>query len=128
MRAQSEHLLIQGQFDSPPNSRFLRILTRVLAVLLLVSVVVTLAMYGVKVHYEDGINKLARNARELNEQNKELQVRLNHIRSYKNVEAAAAQVPHLHMPAVILDVPAARRAPLPPMPRETKEFPRVYGY
>jgi hypothetical protein len=128
MRDQTDHLLIQGNFAPAQKSRVLRVSARICSLLLCLLIFGALSIYGVKVHFEDDINKLARHTRDLNEQNKELQVKLNHIRSYKNVETAAIQVPHLHMPPTVLDVPISPQYKLPAMPRESKEFPRVYGY
>lgn len=123
-----EHLIIKGDFAPAKSGRILRMSARVLSVLFVALAVGALAVYGVKVHFEDHINKVARSTREMNEQNKELQVRLNHIRSFKNVEAAAAKVPHLHLPETVIDVPAGHPVTLPPMPQPRQEFPRVYGY
>jgi hypothetical protein len=128
MRDESPHLIIQGDFAPAKSSRVLRVLTRVLSLLLLVSLVGALVVYGVKVHYVDDINRVARDTREMNEQNKELQVRLNHIRSFKNVEAAATKVPHLHLAETIIDVPASANYRLPAKPPTRQEFPRIYGY
>ena len=100
---------------------------RVFSLLFGLFVVGALVAYGIKVHFEDSINKVALDTRELNEKNKELQVKLNHIRSYKNVEAAAGYVPHLRLPPTVIDVPASETH-LPPMPEIKQEFPHVYGY
>ncbi len=128
MRDHSDHLLIQGNFAQARHSRVLQVTARVFALLFAVVAIVTLFFYGFKVHFEDSINQVARNARELNEHNKELQVKLNHIRSFKNVEAAAAKVPNLRMPETIIDVPATTKAQLPALPRASQEFPHAYGY
>jgi len=127
MRDHPDHLIIQGDFAPARNSRVLRISARVFSLLFGLFVVGALVMYGIKVHFEDSINKVARDTRDLNEKNKELQVRLNHIRSYKNVEAAAGQVPNLRMPPTVIDVPASESR-LPVMPKPKQEFPHVYGY
>ncbi len=127
MRDHPDHLIIQGDFAPARNSRVLRISARVFSLLFGLFVVGALVMYGIKVHFEDSINKVARNTRDLNEKNKELQVRLNHIRSYKNVEAAAGKVPNLRMPPTVIDVPASESR-LPTMPKSKQEFPHVYGY
>lgn len=122
-------MIIQGNFKPARSGWLLRISSRVLSLFLGVLVVGALGAYGIKVQFEDSINKLAKHTRDLNEQNKELQVKLNHIRSYKNVEAAAARVPHLHMPETVIDVPpSATVTQLPAMPSVKQEFPRVYGY
>jgi len=127
MRDHPDHLIIQGDFAPARNSRVLRISARVFSLLFGLFVVGALVMYGINVHFEDSINKVARDTRDLNEKNKELQVRLNHIRSYKNVEAAAGQVPNLRMPPTVIHVPASESR-LPVMPKPKQEFPHVYGY
>jgi outer membrane murein-binding lipoprotein Lpp len=128
MRDTSEHQIIQGNFAPARSSRILRITARVFSLMFGLFVVGALVIYGVNVHYEDSINQVARDTRDLNEQNKELQVKLNHIRSFKNVEAAATKVPHLHMAETIIDVPASPKVQLPSRPKDKQEFPRVYGY
>ena len=128
MRDKPEHLIIQGNFAPAGHSRLLQVSARVGALLLVGFIVAALCFYGFKVHFEDSINQTARNARDLNEHNKELQVKLNHIRSFKNVEAAAAKVPNLRMPETIIDVPASPKVQLPHMPKSSQEFPHVYGY
>lgn len=128
MRDNPEHIIIQGNFAQARHSRILQVSARVFALMFGIFILAALCFYGFKVHFEDSINQVARNARDLNEHNKELQVKLNHIRSFKNVEAAAAKVPNLRMPETIIDVPAAPKAELPYMPKTSQEFPHVYGY
>lgn len=128
MHRQTDHVLIQGDFLPDGRERALRALTRIGVILLGLSITVSMIIYGIKVHYEDSINRLARDTRELNEQNKELQVKLNHIRSFKNVETAASRVPQLRMPPTVLNIPVSSQAKLPAMPHATREFPHVYGY
>lgn len=107
----------------------MRAATRILGLFFGLFVLGALIVYGIKVHYEDDINQTSKTTRELNEKNKELQVKLNHIRSYKNVEAAATKVPHLHLAETIIDIPAShQKTSLPPMPQAQQEFPRIYGY
>ena len=128
MRDNSEHLIIQGNFAQARHSRILQVSARVFSLLLGIFIVTALLFYGFKVHFEDNINHIARDARNLNEDNKELQVKLNHIRSFKNVEAAATKVPNLKMPETVIDVPASPNVALPHMPKKSQEFPHVYGY
>ncbi len=128
MTDKSSHLLIQGNFSQPVSSRLLRMMTRVLSILLSVLILGALVTYGIRVHYEAKINKIARSTRELNEENKALLVQLNRIRSFKNVEQAATQVPHLHLAEAMIEVPSAQVKPLPLPPKAQREFPRVYGY
>ena len=129
MRMQTDdHLLIQGDFLPSGRERFLRGLTRLGGLLLALSILLTMIIYGLKVHLEDSVNRLARNTRELNEQNKELQVKLNHIRSFKNVETAASHMPRLRLPSTVLNISVSNHARLPQLPRDNREFPHVYGY
>jgi hypothetical protein len=128
---QSDHLLIQGDFLPPGRERVLKALMRVSAILLAVGIVVSMITYGLRVHFESDINKVAKETREINEKNKELQVKLNHIRSYRNVEMAASRVPHLRMPEIVLNVAASRHSAkmsLSSPPHTVREFPRAYGY
>jgi hypothetical protein len=125
----ANHLLIQGNFAPARSGRVLRAATRILGLLFGFFALGALIVYGIKVHYEDDINETSKTTRELSEKNKELQVKLNHIRSFKNVEAAATRVPHLHLAETIIDIPAPKQAAsLPPIPKPRQEFPRVYGY
>jgi hypothetical protein len=128
MREYPEHMIIEGDFAPSRHSRLLQVTARVFSLLLGLFIVVALCFYGFKVHFEDSINQAARNARELNEHNKELQVKLNHIRSFKNVEAAATQVPSLKQPETVIDVPKSQPAALPQRPSTPTEYPHVYGY
>lgn len=122
------HLLIQGNFKPARIQRLMRALTRILSVVSVLALVGALVVYGFKVHVEGSINRLAAETRDLNESNKDLQVRLNHLRSFKNVEAAAIQVPHLHVAETVIEVPAAAPYKFVSVPRLREEFPRVYGY
>src|SRR4051812_7803244 len=103
-----DHLVIQGDFLPPERERFLKTSMRLFAILLAVTIVASLLVYGFRVHYVSDINRLPRDTRELNEQNKELQVKLNQLRSFKNVESAATHVPHLRMPNIVLTVRAPK--------------------
>lgn len=128
MTDQDSHLLIQGNFSQPVKSRILRISARLLSVMLCMLILAAMVTYGIRVHYEAKINRIARDTRELGEQNKELLVELNRIRSFKNVEHAATQVPHLHLAEAMIEVPSAQVKPLPTPSARKQEFPRVYGY
>ena len=128
MQDRDSHLLIQGNFSQPKRARVLAMSARLLSILLGVLIFGALIIYGVRVHYEADINKTARQTRELNDDNKELLVHLNRIRSYKNVENAATQVPHLHLAEAMIEVPSTAAKPLPQPPPKHREAPRVYGY
>lgn len=128
MRSQAENLIIHGNFAPSRSGRLLRMSARIFGVLFFLLIIGTLILYGVKVHFEDSINRVARTTRDLNERNKELQVKLDHICSFKNVEEAAAKVPNLHMAETRINVATAPAIRLTPLPPAKQEFLRVYGY
>ncbi len=123
----SRPMIIKGNFKPSREERILRWLLKAMGVLLGLSILASLTMYGVNVHYKSQINDISRATRDLYEENKTLQVHLNRIRSYKNVEAAAKAIPNLKIPNEILDIPA-QSTPLSTPPKRHKELPRVYGY
>jgi len=120
--------LVQGEFSDGRSLRPFRTLTRCLGLLLALFILGALVVYGIKVHYETSINKTARQARELNEENRELQVSLNRILSYKNVEAAALQTPHLQLPSIVVDVKMQGNERFAPLPVSSEALPQKYGY
>ncbi len=124
----ASHSLIHGDFHPARDTRLFRVTARLGGIALAILVLLAMLAYGVKVHFEGHINRLARDTREMSEENKSLQVQLNRLRSYKNVETAAAQVPHLRLPPIVLNVRMANVPRLPDMPPPHREFPRVYGY
>lgn len=126
--AQSPHLLINANFSPARSARRIARWTRLFGVLLVVCIVSALVLYGITVHFEFGVNEASRQAMALSEQNKELQVALNRIKSYKNVEATATRVPHLSVPVDVIDITAVETGPLPEPPIRTKAQPRIYGY
>lgn len=126
----SEHagLLIQGDFTPGREPRTLKILIKLSAVLLGGTLLAALVVYGINVHYEQGINEVGKKTRTLTEMNKELLVRLNQIQSYKNVEVAAEKVPQLHLSEEVVDVVGVQAVHLPDMPERQGAFPHVEGY
>ncbi|MBY0402841.1 MAG: hypothetical protein K2X66_03015 [Cyanobacteria bacterium] len=121
-------LLIQGDFTPGKEPKVLKIFIKVLSIVLCIGVVSSLAIYGMTVHYANAINTTGQKTRQLNEMNKELTVKLNHIQSYKNIEVAAESVPQLHLSEEILEVMKDQSQHLPSLPPREKEFPRVSGY
>jgi len=130
---QPDHIVIQGDFLPPEHERLLKTSMRLFAILLVVAITAALIVYGLRVHYETDINRLAHSTRELNEQNKEFQVKLNQLKSYKNVESAAAHAPNLKVPELVITVHSPKQNNttsnlFPPQPQTTQDFPHVYGY
>jgi hypothetical protein len=128
-RRRKKHMIIEGNFAPGRTPRALRIVTRFLGSILVVSILLSLIVYGFTVSYESHLKQVATETQRMNEENKELQVDLNRIQSFKNVEAAAAQVPHLHLPDEVIEVETRPRKRLPHKPEIKTEFPEhLYGY
>jgi len=130
---QPDHIVIQGDFLPPEHERLLKTSMRLFAMLLVVAITGALIVYGLRVHYETDINRLAHSTRELNEQNKEFQVKLNQLKSFKNVESAAAHAPNLKVPGLVITVHSPKQTTssaslFPPQPQTPQDFPHVYGY
>lgn len=128
MSPRDSHLLINANFSPARSVRRLSRLTRIFGSILVVFIVGALVLYGITVHFDFKINELSKEAIALSEQNKELQVQLNRIKSFKNVEATAARVPHLSIPEQVIDITAIDTDPLPSLPARSKAQPRIYGY
>lgn len=128
MNPRSLHLLINANFAPAKGAQRLSRITRLCGVLLGVCAIAALILYGITVHFEFGINRISKEALALNEQNKELQVQLNRIQSYKNVQVSATEVPHLNIPDQVVDITAINTGPLPDLPRREAPQPRIYGY
>jgi hypothetical protein len=122
--------VIVGNFRSNLQARRWMRTERLLVVLLGIVLFATLIVYGWSVQVETSVNSLAQETRQLNEENTDLQVQLNRVQSFKNLEDILQNHPYLERPQEIVDVrlsdaPAARW--VNPAP-ESKELPRVYGY
>ncbi|MBK8189994.1 MAG: hypothetical protein IPK79_06035 [Vampirovibrionales bacterium] len=127
----TRRLLIQGDFKPSRGVRQLRLVCVVLGAAFLVGVCVAIALYGTVVHYETGINRTMKRARQMNEDNRNLQARLNRLQSFQNIQSAAAQAPTLHLPEEVIEV----AAPAEPAPfvfsaalLQRPPAPKTYGY
>lgn len=96
-----------------------------IAVLMLVSLVI----YGVSVYVEDHVLTLGKETRVLQEDNQDLHISLDRLRSYQNVAQASAQIQGLQTATQVIDVAALQhetftspKAPVPSLPE------RTYGY
>ena len=104
------------------------VLVKVLGIILGLALVSSLVLYGMMVHFEADINGVGQKTRVLNEENKELQVNLNRIQSFKNVEKAAEKVPNLHLSEETIEVMAPGHQKFPAQPKRQGDWPRVQGY
>jgi hypothetical protein len=68
---------------------------------------VALVMYAASVYFDIKIDALSQKTRDLKESNQELLIRLDRIRSYKNIASATAKIKGLHVPTEVLDIPTA---------------------
>ena len=126
-----ESLLIWGNFSPSDRPQALRRMLVLLTLGLGLTIGLGLALYAGVVYLSSDINRISAETREMNERNKELQVSLNRIRSFKNVEETVRnhpQVSHLQEAAEIIEVPRAALKPLPLPPGHEPRFPNAYGY
>ena len=102
---------------------------RIGAIFLALMMVVSLVMYGVTVFVENKIVCLGKETRALHEDNQDLQIKLDRLRSYQKVAEASQAIQGLQVATNVIDViekkvVVLRRttAPLTHLPKET------YGY
>lgn len=124
----SKSLLIRGNFSPDIRSRLISVCCKILGALLIVTLLISLVMYGLMVHYEMTVNKIGRDTRILNEENKELQVKLNRIQSYQNVESASHQVGYLQKPQEALILPSVKAVRFPALQTQDPVYPPISGY
>ncbi len=128
-RERDRHLLIKGNFRPNRGLRIFRVLMLFFGAILGTGFVTALLLYGFVVHTESEMNAVGRQTRQLHEENKTLQVSLQRLQSYQNVEAAAEKVPQLKSAEEIIEVDVRYNLkPLPLPPERHVRLPRVYGY
>lgn len=128
-QGRDRHLLIKGNFRPTRGLRIFRALMLFFGVILGTGVVTASLLYGFVVHTESGMNEVGRQTRLLHEENKTLQVSLQRLQSYQNVEIAAEKVPRLKNAEEIIEVDVRYNLkPLPGPPERQTRLPRVYGY
>ncbi len=110
-------------------NHFLPILFKVVGALLALMMLVSLVIYGISVYYESRVVKLGSETRNLQEDNQDLQLRLDRLRSYQKVAEASSKIQGLHNAANIIDVAEKKRVlavdDKPPITRLPEDF---YGY
>lgn len=128
MSPSPEHLIIEGNFKPRRITRFFSHFSKISLLLLALVVIAALGIYGLTVNYQSRINDISGRTRDMNEENRELEVELSRIRSFKNIEAAAAKTPQLRLPEEVLEIKPGKQVVLPELPFLKKEVPQVYGY
>lgn len=124
----SSGLLIEANFRPGREPRFLKFVTQFFCTVLVLCAVGAMVVYSINIHYEKNINEIGHKTRSLTEMNKELQVQLNKLQSYKNVEVAAEKLPQLHLSEEVIEVVGVQPVRLPDMPKRQGVFRRVEGY
>lgn len=116
--------------SSSKTERWLLISAKLLLLLVLFFFLAASILYGIRVHYEDTFNELVQKTQNIGEHNTRLQLTLSQLKSYKNVESSATQIPYLKDPKFTINVSAQKKVikPFGKMPSTKQEFPRVYGY
>lgn len=102
---------------------------RLTALVLAVMVFASLVVYGVTVMFENQIVDLGRTTRDLHEDNQDLQIRLDRLRSYQQVAKASEKIHGLKVATTVIDVverplrlQVKNTPPVRPLPKETYGF------
>jgi hypothetical protein len=110
----SDHpLLIKGNFKPARTLRLLRAFSILLGMFLVGGLGALLVTYALVVHYQNDMNTMGQETRLLHEDNKALQVRLNRLQSFQNVESAADKMPHLRPAEEMIEI-TLQGAPVAP--------------
>lgn len=126
-------LLIEGNFRPSLKERRIKALVVAASILSVIVLAVALGVYAINVNIGNHMNAVGKQTRDLNEANKELIVKLNKIRAYKNIESSAAKLSHLKPAQEMIEVtitPEQKKAMenVPITPVHEGEQPRVFGY
>ena len=130
---QPEPLVIRGDFSPADGPVAMGRLIVLLAAGLVLAGVLAFGLYALKVYLSSDLAHVGTDTREMNEQNKELQVSLNRIRSFKNVEDSVrrhAQISELREAEEIIEVSAADipNAPAAVPRRNIRRYANAHGY
>ncbi|MBX2861255.1 MAG: hypothetical protein KTR14_08465 [Vampirovibrio sp.] len=121
--------VLQADFVISRRQRVFNVLFILMGTLLILTLLGSLVVYGVKVQLESGINRLATETRDQVEENKEMQIRLNRAQSFNKVAEAVEKVPHLGPPMHIIEVRSdTQTSSLPRLPDKKPLLPPLTGY
>ncbi len=105
------------------------IVLRVMGVGVTVLMLVSLILYGLSIYYESQVLKLGRETRSLQEENNDLHIHLDRLRSFQKVADASSKIQGLKTASEIIDVAqggkryhSSQQAPQSSPPQE------AYGY
>lgn len=122
------NLLIQGNFEPEKTQKWLGSLNKLFFLGLAILMMTSIILYGITVQIKSNINLTSKENRELDEENKELQVKLDRIRSFKNIEASAQKLLYLNEPVAVIHVKSRNTKPLTPPPELKPTHLIKYGY
>ncbi|MEM0951308.1 MAG: hypothetical protein AAGI66_04085 [Cyanobacteria bacterium P01_H01_bin.74] len=115
--------------------RLLKAFTRFFSVFGFIILVFSAIVYGIRVNYQDKVNRLIQDGRALNAKNQMLTIDLTEIKSYKTIEANADKLGNLQAATDVIQITVPKKSGLLPktQPKSTdkskaEEFPRFYGY
>lgn len=109
-------MLIEGNFSPSRRLKGLQTLSWSLGGFLAVSLLATMIIYGVTVHYQNDVLETARKARMLAETNTSLQVEVNRLQSYQAATVRAQQLSYLQPAQEVLHISPHTVRSVPPAP------------
>lgn len=116
------------QGTSAPQVSWWRLGFVMLGVATLLVLIASLVIYTVSLYFENRINTVGRETWELDEMNKQLQVRVNQIQSFESISTLAGKVPRLHQPDDTIEIRDTGSIRLASVPNAVHDYPYVYGY
>jgi hypothetical protein len=117
------------QFFKFDRTKIQSLLVQGLAGTLCISVVVVMAVYGLSVYVENKVLNVSNETRVLKQDNQDLQIKLDRVRSYQKVADASTKIQGLKVATDVINVAQGHSAKVsvskPPELLPPKE---VYGY
>jgi cell division protein FtsL len=117
-----------GQFI-PQMRQYLPVIFKVLGIIIAFMIFVSLVIYGVSVYFENRVIKLGKETRNVQEDNQDLQISLDRLRSYQKVADASAKLQGLQVADEVIDVVQKARYRYKPLRAPAIQPPKeAYGY
>lgn len=102
---------------------------KIFGILLVGFFLISMIIYGVSVYFESRLLKLGKETRNLHEDNQDLQITLDRLRSYQKVADASSKLQGLQVAQEVIDIAQKEKLTYQP-PQEPHQAPpqEAYGY
>ncbi len=103
--------------------------SKILGVVIALMIFISLVAYGVSVYFENQVISIGKQTRSLQEDNQDLQIHLDRIRSYEKVANASSKIHGLQVATEVINITEpANKAYTLPVPPEDRIPDDIYGY